>query len=154
MVDAVRDALAGSEVETIVHVVSSDTPATRDHVPEPLIQAPGDGYVADLQHALSVVDPPVLTVGADLPLLTTGDVRSVLETYTGRSVAVYVPTAVKAELGLSIDRRERRAGVAVTPAGVNIVADGTEEDTFLTEAIGFAVNVNRRTDARIAEAVR
>ena len=151
MVDRVVAALRESMAETTYAVVSPATPRTRTHVETPVIEAPGDGYVADLRYALDRVDPPVLTVAADLPLLAGEALDDVIEAFSGPSLTVAVPLALREALGLSVDRRT--GDDDVVPAGVNVVAPGDEEDTFLTYDVRFVVNVNRLADAAGAEAL-
>ena len=151
MVDRVCDALAESRVETIHPVVSPHTPRTRDHLDDRdgrVIDAPGEGYVADLGHALERVDVPVLTVAADLPLLAGDAIDAVLSRDVEGSLAMCVPAALKRVMGVSIGTTDE-AGRA--PTGVNVVADGGTETTVTTYDVRFAVNVNRLADARVAE---
>ena len=159
MVDRVREALAESRVETTYAVVSPNAPRTRRHVDTSTIDAPGEGYVADLQYALERVEAPVLTVAADLPLLDGEAVDTVLDVYRGDSVldvsrddsvTVYVPAARKRSLGVSIGSTTTHDGETVTPAGINVV-DGPDDTVYLTEDVRFAVNVNYREDATLAE---
>jgi len=154
MVDRVRDALDGSRVETIYAVVSDHAPETRRHLDDlPMIETPGDGYVADLNLALDRVAPPVVTVAADLPLLEADAVDSILGHPHGGPLTVAVPAALKRRLGVSIDRTMTREGRELAPTGVNVVAEGGEA-VHLTYDARFAVNVNRRADVASAEALR
>jgi adenosylcobinamide-phosphate guanylyltransferase len=175
MLDRVLDALVDSRIETVYAVGSLHAPRTRERLERlgdderfacRFIDAPGGGYVADLRYALERVDPPVLTVAADLPLLAGDAVDAVLDGYAGGSLTVCVPVALKRLLGASIGSAAERDGRAVAPTGVNIVSrgtDGTAEDTeptetteitettYMTYDARFAVNVNRPSDARLAE---
>lgn len=151
MVDRVRDALGGSEIETAYAVVSPQAPDTRDHVPEgPVIETPGAGYVEDLNRALEAVEPPVLTVAADLPLLTSDAVDDVLDAYESGPMAVCVPATLKRALGVSLEEPPAGGSPALAPTGVNVVAGGSES-VHPTYDVRFAVNVNRMADARVAE---
>jgi len=128
--------------------------ATREHLADrPRIDAPGEGYVADLEFALADdrVETPVLTVAADLPLLVSAPVDAVLDAHGAGSLAVYVPASLKRDLGASVDTTFERDGRELAPTGVNVVGDGRDE-TYVTEDRRLAVNVNRRTDAAVAEA--
>ncbi len=146
MVDYVRDALAESRVDTAYAVVSPNAPETRAHLDSelPVIETPGEGYVADLTTALDAVDTPVLTVAADLPLLDGDAVNTVLDA-AGGSTSVRVPAALKEALGASTDGEG-----AWVPTGVNVVA-GDEDTVFRNYDARLAVNVNRRSDAALAE---
>lgn len=155
MVDRVLVALDGSRVGETYPVVSPHVPATREHLAgRPCIDAPGEGYVADLEFALADdrVAEPVLTVAADLPLLTADAVDAVLEAHETGSLAVCVPASLKRELGASVDTAFERGGRELAPTGVNVVGEGRDE-TYVTEDPGLAVNVNRKRDAAVAEAL-
>ena len=151
MVDRVLRALEASAVEASYAVTSPATPETAAHVDCPVIGTPGDGYVADLERALADdrVSKPVLTVAADLPLLDGEAVDTVRQRSDG-TLTVVVPVGRKRGLGLSVDTQFRHGGVAVTPAGINVVGEG-EGTVWRTRDPRFAVNVNRRADARLTE---
>lgn len=146
MVDRVVRALAASSIDRVFAVTSPATPQTAAHLDCPRIETPGEGYVADLERALSDerVSLPVLTVAADLPLLEATVVDAVREAAAG-SLTVAVPVGRKRALGVSVDTRFRHRGVAVTPAGINVVGEGTDS-VRLTRDLRCAVNVNRPPD--------
>jgi len=158
LVGLVLDALEKSRVERIHAAVSPDTPETTDYLETRdvnIVETPGEGYVADLQPALKRVSSPVLTVAADLPLLTGNAVDRVLDQYAGTdAVQVCVPAALKRQLGVSADTTYDSAGREVAPAGINIVTETTTETMFLTYNARYAVNLNRLEDAAVAEALR
>ena len=116
----------------------------------PVIEGSGDGYVADLTMALEQVERPVLTLGADLPLLDGAAIDWVMDAYDTGSAMVAVPVERKTELGVSIDSTSEYQGTTVAPTGVNVVGDPEPEDTLMTTDPEFAVNVNRPRDAWIA----
>lgn len=159
MVARVADAIAESRVETTHAAVSPHAPETREYVAGrdrlQTVETPGEGYVEDLQAALAEVEPPVLTVAADLPLLADDAVDSVLDAYEEKgaegSLTVCVPATLKRALGASLDTTFERDGRELAPAGVNVVADVGGETTYETYDARFAVNVNRRSDADLAE---
>ena len=170
MVDRVADALAGSRIETTLAVVSPHAPETAEHVRGdldlPAIETPGDGYVEDLGTALGELggDAPVLTVVADLPLLEDEVVDDVLDVYFGgpgesdatASLAVYVPAALKRQLGLSVDESRTKRGRELAPTGLNVVgavADSEGERVHVSHDARLAINVNRPNDAEAAEAL-
>ncbi|WP_232703580.1 NTP transferase domain-containing protein [Halobacterium wangiae] len=146
MVDRVRDALDASRVDTTYAVVSPHAPATRDHVAAdlPVVETPGEGYVADLSSALERVETPVLTVAADLPLLE-GDVVDAVLDHADGSTSVRVPRALKEALGASCN-----GDAAWVPTGLNVVGDD-EDSVYRSYDARLAVNVNRRADAELAE---
>ena len=152
MVDRVLGALADSAVDGVFAATSPAAPETRAHVDVPCIETPGDGYVADLDAALSDdrLARPVVTVAADLPLLDGESLDRVLAAHDGGSLSVLVPAARKRELGVTDDTTFEREGREVAPTGVNVVGE-SGDDVWVTEDYRVAVNVNTLTDARIAE---
>ncbi|GGL65691.1 NTP transferase domain-containing protein [Halocalculus aciditolerans] len=158
MVDFVLDALDASRVDSVTAAVTPATPDTAAHLDAhpadvDLLETPGAGYVADLGVALDAVDSPVLTVAADLPLLDAIAVDRVLALSVTDSVQVCVPAALKRRLGASADTTYERDGRELAPTGVNVVADADTETMHLSYDARYAVNVNRRTDAALAEAL-
>jgi len=158
MVDRVCNALRASSIETVVCVTSPHTPETTTYLESQpdltVIETSGEGYVADLSAALEGLSMPVLTVAADLPLLTGSLIDDLCQSLIVpvRSTTVCVPVARKRALGLSADTSFTPAGVddSVTPSGVNTVASGGEETIVRTD-LELAVNVNRPADRAVAE---
>jgi len=176
MVDRVLDALAESRIEATHAVVSPHATRTRKRLAArangspslSVVDAPGNGYVADLQYAMDAADAggtPLLTAAADLPLLDGAAVNAVLDAaraVDGDSLTVCVPAARKRELGVSADATTEIDGREIVPAGINVVGGGVggEEGTesgedgggavHCTDDARLAVNVNYPSDARIA----
>ncbi len=185
MIDRVHDALAESRVETVYSVVSPHAPETRGYLEDRpdgsgagdgrdgsgagdgrdggVIDAPGEGYVADLRYALGSLPRDasrVLTVAADLPLLdgeAVDDVLTAARAAESDSVTVCVPAARKRELGVSADTTTVIDGRELVPAGINVVSTGTNESgdgtVRVTDDRRVAVNVNYPSDVWIAEAL-
>jgi adenosylcobinamide-phosphate guanylyltransferase len=159
MIDRVHRAFENSGIETVTAAVSPQAPETRSHLASrdqiSLVETPGDGYVEDLGVALEAVDLPVMTIVSDLPLIEADLVDRVLETAADvpGPITVDVPVALKRELGASIDIE--RDGMS--PTGCNLVTARTEttatETMYTSYDARLAVNVNRRSDARLAEAL-
>lgn len=153
MIDRVLDAIERSRIETAYVATSPATPQTRAHVSAPVIRTPGDGYVADLESALADdrLARPVLTVAADLPLLPVAVLNEISQTSDSGSLTGAVPVGLKEALGVSVDATlPEPSGWA--PAGLNVVADGSER-VFRSWDARLAINVNRRGDASVAETV-
>lgn len=151
MIDHVCNALVTSRIETVQYVVSPHTPRTREHLDERVIEAPGRGYVADLQYALERSNLPILTVAADLPLLTGSAINDVLGKCRSGSLTVATPAALKELLGVSTDTTMETDGRAIAPTGVNVVSETNIDNTIVSYDVRFAVNVNHRSDGEIAE---
>ncbi|AXR77287.1 NTP transferase domain-containing protein [Natrarchaeobaculum sulfurireducens] len=162
MVDRVSRALEGSRVETVYAAVSPNAPATRRHLEKraidgrdelSVLETPGEGYVADLLDVLErpAIEPPILTVAADLPLLEAPAVDRVLRAHGGRNASrtVCVPVALKRRLGVSVETTLEPTD-HLAPTGVNVV--GTTDESMIDVSYDprLAVNVNRRTDANTA----
>ncbi|WP_247004059.1 NTP transferase domain-containing protein [Halosolutus gelatinilyticus] len=170
MIDRVLAALAESRAETVYAAVSPNAPETRARVdsgaavpaPVPTIETPGDGYVDDLLTVLDrpAIEPPVLTVAADLPLLAAPVIDRALDRHgDGRdggayapSLTVSVPVALKRRLGVSVDSR-LEPETHLVPTGVNVVGSTDRTMTHASYDPRLAVNVNRRTDAAVAAAL-
>ncbi len=152
MVGRVLDALADSTVDRVYAVTSPAAPATAAWVDVPVIETPGDGYVSDLEQALADdrITTPVVTVAADLPLLTGPAIDSLLAAHDVGSLAAAVPVGRVRALGYSVDTTFRVDGVCVRPAGVNVVAP-TGDATWLSRDPRLAANVNRPCDLVTAE---
>ena len=160
MLDRVARALRASGVSTVHAVPSPRTPQTRARARElglAVVDAPGDGYVADLRHALDAVGSPALTVAADLPHLASDHVdRAIADARSADGVAsltVCVPVALKRSLGVSVDTRFEHAGRPVAPTGLNVVGDDADEteNVSVVDDKRLAVNVNRPADREVAE---
>jgi adenosylcobinamide-phosphate guanylyltransferase len=155
MVDRVRTALDDSRVDNVYAVVSGHAPATRRHLAPSsvsVVDAPGDGYVDDLGYALERVDPPVLTVVSDLPLLDGAVVDRTLADHDRGSLTTCVPAELKRQLGVGTDITLAADGRELAPTGVNVVGESDAETTRVTYDARLAVNVNRQSDAAVAAA--
>ncbi|MFB6308436.1 MAG: NTP transferase domain-containing protein [Haloarculaceae archaeon] len=151
MVDRVIGALDASSVEGIYAVTSSNAPETADHVSVPCIETAGEGYVSDLDAALSAprIDRPVLTVVADLTLLDGAVIDRVLDAHEGGSLTVVVPAALTDALGVSADTTFEEDGRTVAPTGLNVVGEGPDRRLCSWDA-RLAVNVNYDEDLAVA----
>ncbi|ELZ29958.1 adenosylcobinamide-phosphate guanylyltransferase [Halogeometricum pallidum JCM 14848] len=162
MVERVAAALRESRVEEVYAAVSPAAPMTAERVRETglaVVETPGEGYVEDLTAALDSIGRPVVTVAADLPLLSSEHVNGAIAASLGdgddedggpRSVTVCVPADLKRRLGVSADTTFEREGEELAPTGLNVVADGADI-VRLTCDDRLAVNVNRPTDLERAE---
>ncbi|MFB6171644.1 MAG: NTP transferase domain-containing protein [Haloarculaceae archaeon] len=161
MIDRVLAALAdAAAVETVHAAVSPHAPDTRAHLRDGdravVVETPGEGYVADLGRALDRVGRPAVTAAADLPLLAPAHVSRAVERSRaagGASVAVCVPAALKRRLDLSVDTTTTAGGRDLAPTGLNVVGATDADETMTTYDARLAVNVNRLSDAAVAEAL-
>jgi len=152
MVGRVVDALQASSVATVAAAVSPATPDTAAYLADRDVRCldmPGEGYVADLGAALDALSRPVVTVAADLPLVTAAHIDRAVGTAAGDSLTVCVPASLAAELGVSAETTIDHDGRTVVPTGLNVVGDGVER-TALRADDRLAFNVNRPGDLRAA----
>ncbi|MFC4439023.1 MULTISPECIES: NTP transferase domain-containing protein [Natrialbaceae] len=158
MIDRVLAGFEESAVETIFAAVSPNALETREHLERAgsvrTIETAGEGYVTDLLAVLerSAIEPPVLTVAADVPLLEAPVVDRILATHgdSDASRTVCVPASLKRRLGVSVEARLESAP-HLAPTGVNVVGRVEKSMTDVSYDPRLAVNVNRLEDARIAE---
>lgn len=117
--------------------------------------------MSDVQYAIKKLKLDlVLTISADLPLITSEFIDEVIERYErcGKpALTVAVPTETRERLGLSSDFVFEVKGKGLVPAGINVI-DGKrigeaelEEETFVTNGKELAVNVNTSKDLKTAE---
>lgn len=154
MVDRVAESLAESRIERVFAVVTPAVPETRKHLEVSIISTPGAGYVADLDKALEDdrVEPPVLTIVADLPLVAAEHVDDLLDRQDRGSLAMCVPVTLKEVLGVSLGETMEPDG-ELAPTGLNVVGVAAESDRpVISYDVRLAINVNRVEDAVLAEA--
>jgi len=154
MVDHVVEALQASRVESVVAAVSPATPETAARLADRegvrLTETPGAGYVDDLITVLETLEQPVVTVTADIPLLTGRLVDRAIEAADGKSLAVCVPQSLVEQVGASVGTTVDHDGEQVVPTGLNVVGPGPDR-RVVWEAERLACNVNRPADIRFAE---
>ena len=135
LIKHVIDALkVADEVDRIVVTISKHTPQTAKKARELSVEAiltSGKGYILDVREAVRNLNLSyVLTVAADLPLITGEVLDKVINHYKGcgKSVlAVMVPAERFEKLGLSMDLVLDVGGRRLVPAGVNVL-DGNKVD--------------------------
>ncbi len=165
IIDRVIQALLNSRyISNIVVAVSDFTPKTARHIaslPVKVVLTPGKGYVSDLAYVVKMLDlRTVMTVAADLPLLTSELVDNIAECYHGcgkPALAVAVPVETKQKLGMSLEYAFDFGGKSVVPAGINlndgnrIDDDWLDQEVYVLDKREVAVNINTVKELRIAE---
>jgi adenosylcobinamide-phosphate guanylyltransferase len=168
MIDRILDALEGSSfIDRIYVSVSPMSPMTKHHLHGKdvvVIDTPGEGYVADLNGSMCMIEEgAVLVCPSDMPLLTAEGIDSLIKAYDDNaepSLTVALPPKVIESLGLIVTYVEEIEGRPLTFCGVSVV-DRKEMLTgkflpggyFVTEKEEFAVNVNTVHDLRLAERI-
>jgi GTP:adenosylcobinamide-phosphate guanylyltransferase len=136
-----------------VHAATSrHTPATREWVCEHeigLIETPGVGYVEDLAAVIGELEPPFLTVTADIPGVAPRHIQRLLCSHRAsrRAVTAVTSTHMKRWLGCSVAARYGDADLI--PVGLNIVGPDPDEVVHMFDP-AVSINVNTWTDLQIA----
>ncbi|MFQ6080535.1 MAG: NTP transferase domain-containing protein [Candidatus Bathyarchaeia archaeon] len=164
MIEHVLNALKNAKkVDEIVVAVSKHTPNTARMAKSfsvKVLETPGRDYISDTQYAIKKLNlDTVLTISADLPLVTSQVVDEVIEHYKrcGKpALAVMVPAETRKRLGLKADYVFEEKGKRLVPAGINVI-DGKkidetelEEETLVIDMEEMAVNVNTPEDLEVA----
>lgn len=165
MVEHVLSALKKAEkVDDIVVTVSKRTPMTAKMLKEysiKVLETPGIDYVYDSKYAIKRLElDTVLTISADLPLVTSEVVNEVIKCYKQcrkPALTVVVPAEIRERLGLKVNYVFELNGKAVVPSGINVIngkridEHELEEETLIIEKDEIAVNVNTLKDFDIAK---
>ena len=156
VLDALIDSLI---VDKIIVATSPQTKETRLFVEEyssnfsniTVLNTPGAGYIEDLSYLLSsevFKDETILTITADLPLITGPIIDQVLELYQKSSkpaMSVMVPVEIFYENGLQPSLVLGK----LVPSGLNILmGKDTEQDeeVLVLGKIELALNINSPED--------
>jgi len=165
VVELVLNALkAAKRVDSVVVAVSRNTPKTAlflQSFPVILLETPGKEYVSDMQYAVKVLNlQTVMTIGADLPLITGKIIDDIIEHYFASkksALAVAVPLATKRKLKMGLGYAFEFEGKHVVPAGIN-VNDGKrideselDQEVYVLDLTEVAVNINTPEEFKIAE---
>jgi len=165
VIEYVLAALKSSKcVRDVVVAVSDFTPKTAVYLGGlgvKVLWTPGKEYVSDMGFAVKALRlRTVLTVSADLPLLTAEIVDDVVERFfrCGKpALAVAVPLALRERLRLGAGYTFDCHGEQVVFAGIN-VNDGSriddaelEQEVYVLDKAEVALNINTVEELRIAE---
>jgi len=165
VIEYVLNALKGAEkIEEIVVAVSKHTPKTATFAKElslKVVQTHGKGFCLDAGYAIRKLKlETVLTICADLPLVTSEFVDEVITHYeqcNKPALTVMVPLEIYNKLGLSTDYVFKIKGKDLVPAGINVL-DGKridekelEEEILVIDDERVAVNINTFEDLKVAE---
>jgi len=164
MIGHVLNALKNArKVNEIMVAVSKHTPKTAKMVGGfslKVLETPGKDYVSDMQYAIKKLKlSKVLTISADLPLITGRAIDEVIEYYErcGKpALLVAVPIETRERLGLEADYAFEAQGRHLVPSGINMINGGRIDDVKLEEEVlivdkeEIAMNVNTIEDLKIA----
>jgi adenosylcobinamide-phosphate guanylyltransferase len=163
MIKYVIDSLSASKISDIIVATSPNTPKTYEFIKKmgyEVFQTPGEGYVEDLQYFISERYPEnpdhvILTITADMPLITSEIIDNVLNEYKrcdNPAMCVAVPVNIFRKHGLkpSIVLGD------VVPSGLNILRSNNkqqDEEVLKLGKIELAVNINSCEDIVVLEEV-
>ncbi len=164
VVDHVISALKSAQrVSRVVVAASACTPKTAAHLKKlgvEVVETPAKEYVSDFAFVVKKLGlGVVLTVAADLPLLTGEVVDEVVDAYfrCGKpALAVAVPLETKRKLDMSLGYAFEHEGVQVVPAGLNVNDGARIDDEWIDQAVyvvdraEVAVNINTVEELKIA----
>lgn len=154
MIQYVIDALESTDgIDCIVVATSQNTPETEIFLKEQgikTIETPGDGYVQDLGFILSnfKLGDILLTITADLPLISEDIIDYVLEEYKKSekpAMNVFVPLHVFEKYGI----KPTITFENLVPSGLNIlrgINKTQNEEVLIIEKIELALNINTYED--------
>ena len=165
MIEHILNALtSASKVDEIVVAVSKHTPKTARTVKKfsvKVLETPGKDFVSDTKYVVKKLKlSTVVTVSADIPLLSGEIVDKVIESYDrcGKpALAVMVPAETRERLGLKVNYVVEMEGRRLVPAGINVLdarkinETELEEEKLVIDREAIAVNVNTPEDLKIAE---
>jgi adenosylcobinamide-phosphate guanylyltransferase len=165
MIEYVLEALKGAKkVDDIIVTISNHTPKTaafaRKHSLK-VLQTLGKGFCLDARYAIKKLKlGTVLTICADLPLITSEFIDKVITHYEQckkPALTVMAPLEIYTKFGLSTDYVFTVKGRNLVPVGVNVI-DGKrikekelEEEILVIDDARVAMNVNTLEDLRVAE---
>jgi adenosylcobinamide-phosphate guanylyltransferase len=165
MIQHVLEALKGAtKVNDIIVVVSRHTPKTATFARKQglkVLQTPGKGFCLDAKYAIEKLKlETVLTICADLPLITSEFIDKVVTHYEQSkkpALTVMAPLEIYAKSGLSADYVFNVEGRSLVPIGVNVLngkmirEKKLEEEILIIDDVKVAANVNTSNDLRIVE---
>lgn len=162
VIEAVK---AAKEISKVYVAVTNRTPNTQEFIsklPVNVIKTDGKGYHEDLQQAILAANLnfPVLTISADLPLLTGEFIDQVVSRYWEAgdpALMVLVPVEACKNYGVEPTSLYPFQEKSYAVAGVNIV-DGRkilegeqEQEVLISDRAEVAINVNTELDLEAAE---
>ena len=157
MIQYVINALKNTDkINKIIVATSKNTPETKIFLSKhgiDIIETPGDGYVHDLGFIISnfQLDDVLLTITADLPLITSDIIDYVLEEYAKSdkpAMSVLVPIDVFKKYNIKPTMMFEN----LIPSGLNILRSinkTQDEKVLIIGRIELALNINTCEDIKL-----
>ena len=121
------------------------------------------GFVPDMISAVNeaMVTDPIMVIMADLPLITSELIDTIIEVYEERpepALSTHTPLDLHRRLGRRPDSLFNYRGQLIVPSGINVLDGGEiereqEDYHLIMERIELAVNVNVAEDLRLCERI-
>jgi len=166
LIEYVALALEESSVERIYVATTDNVPLTRAWALDwnlSVLDTPGRGFVPDMISAVKAaeVTDPILIIMADLPLITSELIDSIIEVYKERpepALSTHTPLDLHRRLGRRPDSLFNYHGQLIVPSGINVLVGGEiereqEDYHLIMERIELALNVNVAEDLRLCERI-
>jgi adenosylcobinamide-phosphate guanylyltransferase len=166
LIEYVALALEDSSVEKIYVATTENVPLTRAWARDwslSVVDTPGMGFVPDMISAVNeaMVTDPIMVIMADLPLITSELIDTIIEVYEDRpepALSTHTPLDLHSRLGRRPDSLFNYRGQLIVPSGINVLDGGEiereqEDYHLIMERIELAVNVNVAEDLRLCERI-
>jgi adenosylcobinamide-phosphate guanylyltransferase len=166
LIEYVALALEESSVESIYVATTENVPLTRAWALDwnlSVVDTPGMGFVPDMISAVNGVEvaDPIMVIMADLPLITSELIDTIIEVYEERpepALSTHTPLDLHSRLGRRPDSLFNYRGQLIVPSGINVLDGGEiereqEDYHLIMERIELAVNVNVAEDLRLCERI-
>jgi len=166
LIEYVALALEESSVENIYVATTENVPLTRAWALDwnlSVVDTPGMGFVPDMIYAVNgaEVTDPIMVIMADLPLITSELIDTIIEVYEDRpepALSTHTPLDLHSRLGRRPDSLFNYRGQLIVPSGINVLDGGEiereqEDYHLIMERIELAVNVNVAEDLRLCERI-
>jgi adenosylcobinamide-phosphate guanylyltransferase len=166
LIEYVAQALEHSSVEKIYVATTENVPLTRAWARDwslSVVDTPGMGFVPDMISAVNeaMVTDPIMVIMADLPLITSELIDTIIEVYEERpepALSTHTPLDLHRRLGRRPDSLFNYRGQLIVPSGINGLDGGEiereqEDYHLIMERIELAVNVNVAEDLRLCERI-
>jgi len=166
LIEYVALALEESSVERIYIATTENVPLTREWALDwnlSVLDTPWMGFVPDMIYAVKAAEvaDPIMIVMADLPLINSDLIDTIIEVYEGRpepALSTHTPLDLHRRLGRRPDSLFNYRDQLIVPSGINVLVgreiEREQEDYHLImERIELAVNVNVAEDLRLCERI-
>jgi len=166
LIEYVALALEDSSVEKIYVATTENVPLTRAWARDwslSVVDTPGMGFVPDMISAVNeaMVTDPIMVIMADLPLITSELIDTIIEVYEERpepALSTHTPLDLHRRLGRRPDSLFNYRGQLIVPSGINVLDGGEiereqEDYHLIMERIELAVNVNVAEELRLCEQI-